>query len=690
MKRALTVFPVLFLFGTLLISKSVFAAAEDQLTGQKLRLHQLKQEILEHQAAGLPCANFFEHDPGLLRNPGQSLDVCAVECPAGAFVSPEPDCYDGYEDIYNGGCYSATGAPQFEDIQCGSWICGTSGQYMDGGVPYDDQDWYRLIVTAEASHISIKVVADGEGLIALFTPGAQGCFDMSETFFDFVNVCDTVYYDAQLLPGEYWVEVSLGFGAPCGSHYVMRVDCSGDDPNVCECPDDNLHLSTQPNLPIPDNTLADNCTAAGGISSTITLPPSAELVADVNVDVNILHTWVGDLAISLEHNGKSVSLKNRPVLLGPSCDNLLTTFDDEGLPWPENDCPHDGCKQTYNPAGCPFYLLSEFDGMPIAGDWIIHVADGFNGDDGTLLAWGLCIAKEEPPCAPDPLVAEFDPADGIPQAQCLFLCPDIWTELIVGPGLSAQQEPALYLRDGCVSVPGVISCDNPDCNPPEDIDYTGWSYNPANGTWSRLFRTDPGTPPGCICVILERILPVELTSFDAVPGDRSITLYWSTASETDNDHFDIIRNETVVGRVDAANSTSGYDYTWTEANLTNGREYSYRLLSVDMSGYGEELGIVSATPAFTAAAITEYALLQNYPNPFNPSTTITFDLVEAGHTKVIVYNTVGQTAAVLVDGALTAGRHTIDFNAAALPSGLYFYRMEAGDFSAVKKMILMK
>ncbi|MBU1920725.1 T9SS type A sorting domain-containing protein, partial [bacterium] len=116
----------------------------------------------------------------------------------------------------------------------------------------------------------------------------------------------------------------------------------------------------------------------------------------------------------------------------------------------------------------------------------------------------------------------------------------------------------------------------------------------------------------------------------------------------------------------------------------------YSLIAVSMDGIRETIGTVSATPSANAATVTEYALHQNYPNPFNPETSISFDLAEAGMVKLTVFNPLGQTAATLVNGTMASGRHTIAFDGTNLTSGLYYYRMEAGDFTAVRKMILMK
>ncbi|MEN3038881.1 MAG: T9SS type A sorting domain-containing protein, partial [Candidatus Kryptonium sp.] len=87
---------------------------------------------------------------------------------------------------------------------------------------------------------------------------------------------------------------------------------------------------------------------------------------------------------------------------------------------------------------------------------------------------------------------------------------------------------------------------------------------------------------------------------------------------------------------------------------------------------------------------TDYALHQNYPNPFNPTTTITYDIPIRTKVKLVVYNILGQEVAVLVDGEQEAGRYSVKFDAMSLPSGVYFYRLEAGKFVEVKKMMLVK
>jgi hypothetical protein len=85
-----------------------------------------------------------------------------------------------------------------------------------------------------------------------------------------------------------------------------------------------------------------------------------------------------------------------------------------------------------------------------------------------------------------------------------------------------------------------------------------------------------------------------------------------------------------------------------------------------------------------------YALGQNYPNPFNPGTTIRFDLPEAAVVNLVVYDILGRTVALLVDGTMEAGSHDVRFDAPALPGGVYFYRLRAGTFSETRKFTLLK
>ena len=86
----------------------------------------------------------------------------------------------------------------------------------------------------------------------------------------------------------------------------------------------------------------------------------------------------------------------------------------------------------------------------------------------------------------------------------------------------------------------------------------------------------------------------------------------------------------------------------------------------------------------------EFELSQNYPNPFNPSTNIAFELPKSGHVMLSVFNLLGQKVATLIDQNMDAGSHNVHFDATNLPSGLYFYQLQSGNFNSIKKMVLLK
>lgn len=85
-----------------------------------------------------------------------------------------------------------------------------------------------------------------------------------------------------------------------------------------------------------------------------------------------------------------------------------------------------------------------------------------------------------------------------------------------------------------------------------------------------------------------------------------------------------------------------------------------------------------------------FELYQNYPNPFNPTTSIKFALPKESQVKLSVYTILGQEVATLVNSVMPAGYHTVNFDASNLPSGMYIYKIDAGNFSQIKKMLLMK
>jgi hypothetical protein len=85
-----------------------------------------------------------------------------------------------------------------------------------------------------------------------------------------------------------------------------------------------------------------------------------------------------------------------------------------------------------------------------------------------------------------------------------------------------------------------------------------------------------------------------------------------------------------------------------------------------------------------------FQLQQNYPNPFNPSTKITFSLAHSANTSLKVFDMLGREVATLVNGYTVSGTHDVQFNAMNLASGIYYYKLTSGNFTEVKKMVLLK
>lgn len=189
-------------------------------------------------------------------------------------------------------------------------------------------------------------------------------------------------------------------------------------------------------------------------------------------------------------------------------------------------------------------------------------------------------------------------------------------------------------------------------------------------------------------------LPVELTSFTSAVSGNNVELSWTTSSELNNSHFEIERRAragewTTAGRV-SGNGTIGVpvNYTFTDRGLASGR-YEYRLKQVDYNGNFEYFNLANEVELGVPA---QFSLSQNYPNPFNPETKIRFDMKNDGFVSIKVFDFTGKEVADLVNGYMQAGYHTVSFNAgnSGLSSGIYFYRMETGDYVKVLKMTLVK
>jgi hypothetical protein len=192
-----------------------------------------------------------------------------------------------------------------------------------------------------------------------------------------------------------------------------------------------------------------------------------------------------------------------------------------------------------------------------------------------------------------------------------------------------------------------------------------------------------------------QIVPVELTSFTATANENEVVLNWSTATETNNQGFEVQKSfngefETIAFVNGHGTTTQTQVYSYSDKNVNAG-SYSYRLKQIDFNGTFEYSNAVEVE----VIAPAEFNLAQNYPNPFNPSTMISFRLAVDSKVSMTVFNVLGQEVATLVNTNMVAGSHNVNFDASSLNSGVYIYRVEASgidgtNFVDVKKMILTK
>jgi hypothetical protein len=199
-----------------------------------------------------------------------------------------------------------------------------------------------------------------------------------------------------------------------------------------------------------------------------------------------------------------------------------------------------------------------------------------------------------------------------------------------------------------------------------------------------------------ISMTIDNAVPVELVAFNAEIVDGNVVLNWSTATEINNNGFQIERSihslQSSVSNWESKGFVSGKGtttektfYSFKDKNEKPGT-YLYRLKQVDFDGtfsYSNEVEIEVTGPK-------EFALYQNYPNPFNPSTTIKFALLVKTNLTLNVYNTLGEKVAEIFKGEMEEGYHEIMFNASGLSSGIYFYKIESENFNSTKKMTLIK
>lgn len=137
-------------------------------------------------------------------------------------------------------------------------------------------------------------------------------------------------------------------------------------------------------------------------------------------------------------------------------------------------------------------------------------------------------------------------------------------------------------------------------------------------------------------------------------------------------------------------ATGGHAYHYLDATAEPEQGYWYYLADVAQTGARyEHRDRAQAASSPTASLPRDYTL-SAYPNPFNPLTTLTFALPEAGRVLLAVYDVSGREVARMADRSFDAGTHRLTFDAAHLPTGVYFARLQSGAFTRTQKLLLLK
>jgi len=200
----------------------------------------------------------------------------------------------------------------------------------------------------------------------------------------------------------------------------------------------------------------------------------------------------------------------------------------------------------------------------------------------------------------------------------------------------------------------------------------------------------------------ENPLPIQLSSFTGIYiSANSVQLDWITITEVNNYGFFVERrsvneqnfvelpNSFITGH---GTTLIPHHYTYAD-NSAHGETWYYRLRQVDLDGsvhYTDQI-LVSTVTSVSHEVPAEFSLHQNYPNPFNPSTIIRFSVETQGLATLTLYNLLGQEITTLFSGTVGPQQlYSVRLDGSTLPTGTYFYSLESGDWTSLKKMILSK
>lgn len=208
----------------------------------------------------------------------------------------------------------------------------------------------------------------------------------------------------------------------------------------------------------------------------------------------------------------------------------------------------------------------------------------------------------------------------------------------------------------------------------------------GNGPFSLTYAFKTGTP---LPAQVQLVLPADNENVSA----QGVRLFWRPSQPFVNRYWvDVAADSSFTFAVTDSNVV---DTTTVTGELLPNRTYYWRVRAGNPGGWGPFSVVRRFNTIITGVdeereLPTEFAVDQNYPNPFNPSTLIEYALPRDAFVRLEVFGVLGQQITTLVEEERSAGYHAVRFNAGGLPSGVYYYRIVAGDFVQVKRMLLVK
>lgn len=444
------------------------------------------------------------------------------------------------------------------------------------------------------------------------------------------------------------------------------------------------------------------------------------LIEDLNLTVNITHTYISDLILWLvSPSGDSIQLVEH--VSAPAGANMINTvFDDEAanpFVFVAGGAPYTG---TFR----PLETFAFYDGLTTLGTWFLVAIDNEGVDVGTIDNFTLTITHDSGPTGTISGTVTVSGA-GTPIAGVNVVVTDGPSTTTIANGtysieLSTGTYTVNFTKEGYEpeSVAGVVVTNGQVTD--TDVAMTAIAVNESDFTSSAAPVAIPDLNGGMAAMALDVTEDLTITDLNLTINIThtyvSDLIFWLVSPAGDS--VQLVNHVVAPAGANMTNTVFDDEAATAFAFTVGGAPYTgnfrplepfsildggstlgtWYLVAVDNEAV--DVGTIDDFTLHVSHALaigdlpegipSAFALHGAYPNPFNPSTNIVFSLPITSDVQLSVFNSIGQEVATLVNGTMNAGSHTLAFNAANLPSGLYFAQLCAGSFMSTQKLVLMK